>query len=172
MTIFLILLLIVVIIWLTYAYFKMTINDILDKLVVLDKIFDSRYNDLTKAIAQFQKYMPEHSNLIFDIQKSKADAAKVAKPKTTQELAQKIMNENALTININFLIDKCDFKNIHPDLKIIVDKQVEYIQKIGATANEYNKLITNYKTLKTIFPFSLYTKMIGINLDLDIIKTE
>ena len=46
-------------IFLTYQYFTITINGILDKLVILDKIFEERYNDLSRSIAQFQKYLPE-----------------------------------------------------------------------------------------------------------------
>ncbi len=116
--------------------------------------------------------MPEQKDLIFDIQKSKADTAKVSKPKTTSELAQKIMNENALTVNLNFFIDKCNFNTIAPELKEHVVKQVEYIRNIEKTAQEYNKLITSYKKMKNIFPFKQYTKLIGIDLDLDLIKTE
>ncbi len=52
---FSLLLIVAVVIFVSYKYFKMTINEILDKLVVLDKIFEARYNDLSKAIAQFQK---------------------------------------------------------------------------------------------------------------------
>ena len=156
----------------SYLYFKSIINDILNILVVLDKIFDERYNDLSRAISQFQKYLPEYKNLIFDIQKSKADVAKVSKPKTIKELASKILNENALTLNINYLIDKCDFQKIHPDLKECVKKQAEYTQKINQYANEYNKLVINYKKMKEFFPFKQYSKMIGIDLDIDTIKTE
>ena len=158
--------------WISYQYYKITVDEILKKLVELDKIFENRYNDLTKAIAQFQKYMPEQKNLIFDIQRAKADAAKVPKPKNTKELAEKILNENALTVNLNFLLDKCDFKTIDPELKEHVVKQIDYIQKIGEVAQEYNKLITGYKNIKNIFPFNYYSKMKGIDLELDIIKTE
>ena len=165
-------LIIAILILVSFQYFKMTINEILQKLIVLDKIFENRYTELTKAIAQFQKYLPEEKNLIFDIQKSKADAAKCAKPKTTEELTQKIINENALTININYLLDKCDFQNMHPDLKICVKIQADFIQKIGEASQEYNKLITEYKKIKNIFPFNLYSKIINIDLDLDTIKTE
>ena len=156
----------------SYQYYKITVDEILKKLIELDIIFENRYNDLTKAIAQFQKYMPEQKNLIFDIQRAKADAAKVSKPKNTKELAEKILNENALTVNLNFLLDKCDFKTINPELKEHVKKQIDYIQKIGDTAREYNKLITDYKNIKNVFPFNYYSKLKGIDLDLDIIKTE
>jgi len=174
MTTFLISLLIILLLllFLSYKMFKMTISKILEKLVILDKIFEERYVELSKAIFQFQKYLPEQKNLIFDIQKSKADASKVSRPKTTQELATKIMHENALTINLNFLIDKCDFQKIPPELKQCVTKQVEIIHKISETANEYNHLITTYKQIKNNFPFNIYSKFMGIDLDLDIIKTE
>ncbi|MBQ7449875.1 hypothetical protein IJS77_00530 [bacterium] len=156
----------------TYQYYKITVDEILNKLIILDGIFEARYNDLSKAIAQFQKYMPEQKDLIFDIQRAKADAAKVSKPKSTKELADKILNENALTVNLNFLLDKCNFKTINPELKEHVSKQVDYIQQISKTADEYNKLIINYKKIKDVFPFKQYAKFKGIELDLDIIKTE
>ena len=165
------LVLILVVTYLSYKYFKKIIFDIIDKLAVLDKIFEERYNELSKAICQFQKYLPEQKNLIFDIQKAKADAAKVSRPKTAQELSQKITNENALTINVNFLIDKCDFNTINPELKKCVEKQIEFIRRIEQASTEYNKLITLYNQLKTIFPFTVYTKLIQIDLDLDVIKT-
>lgn len=167
-----ILIILAIIYFVTYNYFKMTIDEILNKLVVLDKIFESRYNDLSKAIYQFQKYLPDQKDLIIDIQRAKADAAKYSKPKTTEELAQKILNENALTINLNFLIDKCDFQKIHPDLKDCLIVQVEYIRKIEETATEYNKLLKTYKQIKDFFPFNLYSKMKEINLELDEIRTE
>ena len=171
---FLIFLTVIIIIigFVSYKYYKMTINEILDKLIFLDKIFENRYSELTKAISQFQKYMPECKDLIFDVQSAKADAAKVSKPKNTKELAQKILNENALTLNLNRLIDKCDFQNIHPNLKECIIKQVDFIHQIGQAAQEYNKLITDYKKFKNIFPFNLYSKMIQIDLDLDLIKVE
>ena len=157
---------------LSYQYYKLIVNDILNKLIVLDHIFEARYNELSKAIAQFKKYMPEQKDLIFDIQRAKADAAKVSKPKTTKELAEKILNENALTVNLNFLLDKCDFKTINPELKEYVIIQLDYIRQIKETSEEYNQLITNYKKIKNIFPFNQYAKFKGIDLDLDIIKTE
>ena len=157
---------------LAYFYLKSLIDDIFKKLIEIDKIFEDRYNDLSKAIAQFQKYMPKHRDLIIDVQKAKADAAKVSRPKNTKELAMKIVNENSLTLNLNYLIDKCDFQNIEPELKECVQKQVDYIQKISVAANEYNKLFLAYKNIKDLFPFNYYTKLIGINLDLDTIKTE
>ena len=40
------------------------------------------------------------------------------------------------------------------------------------TAQEYNKLLINYKNIKDLFPFKQYAKFIGIDLDLDLIKTE
>ncbi len=165
-------LIIAILIFVSFQYFKMTINEILQKLITLDKIFEERYTELTKAIAQFQKYLPEQKNLIFDIQKAKADAASVSKPKTTQELTQKIINENALTVNISYLLDKCDFKNLQPDLKKHVEIQANCIHKINAAAQDYNRLITEYKKIKNIFPFNLYSKIINIDLDLDLIKTE
>ena len=158
--------------WLSYQYYKMTVDEILSRLVELDKIFENRFNDLTKAISQFQKFLPEQQTLIYDIQRAKADVAKISKPKTTKELAQKILNENALTINLNFLIDKCNFEKIAPELKEHVQKQIDYIKQIGDVAQTYNKLIENYKNIKNIFPFSYYSKMKGIDLDLDFIKTE
>ena len=167
------LLVIVILLALTSYYgFKNIISKIWEKLVVLDKIFEERYNELSKTIFQFQKYMPEYKDLIFDIQRSKADAAKVSKPKTAQELAQKILNENALTINLNNLIDKCDFQKIPLELKDCVTKQTELIRKIDITAQEYNLLITKYKLLKNYFPFNYYSKLLGIDLDLEQIKTE
>ena len=33
--------------------------------VKMDKIFEKRYDELSKSIAQFQKYMPNQKNLIF-----------------------------------------------------------------------------------------------------------
>ena len=172
--IILIFLIIIVLIlsFVSYYYFKTIINEILEKLIILDKIFEERYKELSKSIAQFQKYMPEQKDLIFDVQRAKADTSKVSKPKNTEELAQKITNENALTININLLIDKCDFQNIHPDLKECIEKQVTFIRKIEQTANDYNKLITTYKKIKTIFPFNFYSEKMEIDLDLDLIKTE
>jgi len=174
MIVFLLILLILIGVlgWLSYQYYKIMVDEILFNLVELDKIFENRYNDLTKAISQFQKYMPEQKNLIFDIQTSKADVAKTSKPKTTEELKQKILNENALTINLKFLIDKCDFEIIAPELKEHVQKQIDYIQQISDTAQEYNKKIENYKNIKNIFPFNYYSKIKGIDLDLDYIKTE
>ena len=68
----------------SYYGFKSIISRIWEKLVILDKIFEERYNELSKTIFQFQKYMPEQKDLIFEIQRSKADAAKVSKPKTAQ----------------------------------------------------------------------------------------
>lgn len=156
----------------SYYYYKITVNEILEKLVILDKIFEQRYEDLSKAIAQFQKFMPEQKDLIIDVQRAKADTANVSKPKTTQELAQKITNENALTLNINLLIDKCDFQNIHPDLKECISRQIDYIKKIEQVANDYNKSITIYKQIKGFFPFNFYSKSMGIDLDLDLITTE
>ena len=167
-----ILLLIGILGWLSYQYYKITVNEILSKLVELDKIFENRFNDLTKAISQFQKYMPEQKNLIYDIQQSKADTAKFSKPKTTKEMAQKIMYENALTVNLKFFIDKCDFEKIDPELKEHVQKQIDYIEQIKDASQSYNKLIGNYKSIKNIFPFNYYSKMKGIDLDLDFIKTE
>ena len=158
--------------WLSYQYYKITVDEIIYDLVKMDKIFENRYNDLTKAIAQFQKYMPEQKNLIFDIQTSKADAAKTSKPKTTEELKLKILNENALTINLKFLIDKCDFEIIAPELKEHVQKQIDYIRQISDTAQEYNKKFENYKKIKNIFPFNYYAKIKGIDLDFEYIKTE
>ena len=158
--------------WLSYQYYKMTIDEILSILVELDKIFENRYNDLTKAISQFQKDMPEQKNLIFDIQRAKADVAKTSKPKNTQELKQKILNENVLTINLNFLIEKCDFEKIGPELKEHVQKQNNYIQQISNVAQEYNKKYENYENFKNIFPFNYYSKIKGIDLDLEYIKTE
>lgn len=172
--IYLLILLVLIIIlgFLSYQYYKITVDEILSKLIELDKIFEARYNDLTKSISQFQKFMPEQKNLIYDIQQAKADAAKVSKPKTTKELAQKILNENALTINLRFFIDKCDLETIEPELREHVQKQIDYIQQIGQTSQDYNRLITNYRNFKNIFPFNLYSKYKGIDLDLDIIKTE
>lgn len=173
MVILLILLILIFVFWfISYQYYKITVDSILSKLIDLDKIFEARYNDLTKAISQFQKYMPEQKNLIFDIQRAKSDAAKVSKPKTTKELAQKILNENALTVNLNFFIDKCDFNTINSELREHVQKQIDYIQQIGQIAQDYNKLITDYKNFKNVFPFNLYSKFKRIDLDLDIIKTE
>ena len=174
MGVFLIILLLIIGIsgWLSYQYYKTTVNEILSQLVELDKIFENRFNDLTKAISQFQKYMPEQQNLIYDIQLSKADVAKISKPKTTKELAQKIMNENSLNINLKFFLDKCDLEKIDPELKIHVQKQIDYIKKISETAVIYNKLMTNYNSIKNIFPFTYYAKMKGIDLDMDLIKTE
>ena len=117
----------------------MLVDEILSELVELDKVFENRFNDLTKAISQFQKYMPEQQNLIYDIQTSKADVAKVSKPKTTKELAQKIMNENSLTVNLKFFLEKCDFEKIDPELKIHVQKQLDYIKQIA----EVSKNIIN-----------------------------
>lgn len=170
--IILLLVIITVILVVSYIYFKTTINEILEKLVILDNLFEERYNDLSRAIAQFQKYLPEQKDLIFDIQRAKAEAAKYSKPKTMQDLASKIMNENSLTINLNYLIDKCDFQNISPDLKEYVQKQVDYIQKIDAVAIKYNQEIKIYKKIKNIFPFNIYSKLLKIDLDLDVIKTE
>lgn len=163
---------IVIIGFVSYYYYKAIVNEILETLVVLDKIFEKRYEELSKSIAQFQKYMPNQKDLIFEVQRAKADAAKVSKPKTTEELAQKIVNENALTLNINMLIDCCDFQNIHPDLKECIKKQVNFIQEIEQVADDYNKSITLYKQIKDIFPFNLYSKSMEIDLNLDIIKTE
>ena len=173
MAIFIFLIVIILIIgFVSYYYYKAIVNEILETLVVLDKIFEKRYDELSKSIAQFQKYMPNQKNLIFEVQRAKADAAKVSKPKTTEELAQKIINENALTININALIDSCDFQNIHPDLKECIKKQVNFIQEIEQIADNYNKSITLYKQIKNIFPFNFYSKSMEIDLDLDTIKTE
>ena len=156
----------------SYAVFKLLIGKIWEKLIMLDKIFDERYNELSKTIFQFQKYMPEHKNLIFDIQKSKADTAKVSKPKTMEELSQKILNENALTLNINYLLDKCDFQKIPYEMKECVTRQSELSRKITEIAEEYNKLILFYKQIKEKFPFTWYSKLTGIELDIDTIKTE
>ena len=156
----------------SYYGFKYIISKIWEKLVILDRIFEERYNELSKTIFQFQKYMPEQKDLIFDIQRSKADAAKLSKPKTAEELAQKILNENALTINLNYLIDKCDFQKIPLELKECVLKQTDLIRQIGATAQEYNLLIARYNLIKNYFPFTLYSKLMGIDLDLEQIKTE
>lgn len=168
----LLILLIVLAIFISYWYFKMTINEIYKWLVILDKIFEERYNSLTKAILPFQKYFPEQKNLIFEIQKSKAEAAKFAKPKSADELAQKIMNENILTININYFLDKCNFNDLNPLCEDVIKQQADYIVQINSVAEKYNKLILNYKALKNIFPFNCYTKIIGIDLNLDTIKTE
>ena len=171
---FVITLLVIVVLlgFISYYGFKSIISRIWEKLVVLDKIFEERYNELSKTIFQFQKYMPEQKDLIFEIQRSKADAAKVSKPKTAQELAQKILNENALTINLNYLIDKCDFQKIPLELKDCVTKQTELIRQIDVTAKEYNVLIERYKLIKNYFPFKYYSKLMGIDLDLEKIKTE
>ena len=156
----------------SYKYYKTLVTNIFDKLIMLDSVFENRYKELTSAISQFLKYVPEHKDLITDIQRAKADASKLSRPKTTQELAHKILNENALTINVKYLIDKCDFDNINPNLKECLIKQAELINKIGQTSKEYNKLSTDYKNIKNIFPFNLYSKMMQVDLDFDLIKTE
>ena len=158
--------------WLSYLYYKITVDEIFSKLVELDKIFENRFNDLTVAISQFQKYLPEEKNLIYDIQTAKSDTQKTLKPKTTQELKQKILNENALTINLKFLTDKYSNENIIPELKEHIQKQIDYIKQISDTAQAYNKLFENYKNIKNIFPFNYYAKIKGIDLDLEYIKTE
>lgn len=156
----------------SYKYYETLISNILNQLILLDKIFEERYTALTKAISQFQNFMPDQKSLIFDIQRAKADVAKYAKPKNTEELALKILNENALTINLNYLIDKCDFSSIEPALKEHITTQAEYIHKISNSAKEYNNLISTYKKIIEIFPFNIYTKMSQIKLNLDKIKTE
>lgn len=171
---FLVLLIIIIAIvgLVSYKYYKTLTDSIFDKLILLDSVFEARSEELTRAISQLLKYLPEHTDLIKDIQSAKADAAKLLRPKTSLELAQKILNENALTINVKYLIDKCDLDNINPDLKGCIIKQAEFINKISQTAKEYNKLMTDYKNIKNIFPFNLYSKMMQINLDLDLIKAE
>ena len=50
---------IVVIGFVSYYYFKFVVNEIYEELFVLDKIFEQRFTELTKDVAQFQKYMYE-----------------------------------------------------------------------------------------------------------------
>ena len=173
MAILLILLIILVTLaWFSYQYYKVAVNEILSKLIELDKIFEARFNDLTKAISQFQNYLPDQKNLIYDIQSAKADVAKVSKPKTTKEMKQKIINENALTMNLKFLIDKCNLEKTDFEVKEHIQKQIDYIKQIEIAAQPYNKMLLNYKNIKNIFPFCYYSKMKGIDLDLEFIKTE
>lgn len=167
-----VIIIIAVIGFVSYIYYKTLVDNIFSKLIIMDSVFENRYTELTRDISQFLKYMPEYKDLITDIQSAKADVAKLSRPKTSSELSQKILNENALTINVKSLINKCDFDNINPDLKDCIIKQAEFINKIGQASKEYNKLITDYKNIKEIFPFNLYSKIMHIDLDLDFIKTE